>query len=32
MEKKNQKSPFERMAIVSISINNEEYKHIVKNI
>lgn len=30
--KKNQKSPFEWMATVSLSIINEEYKHIVKNI
>lgn len=29
--KKNQKSPFEMMATVSLSIISEEYKHIVKN-
>lgn len=29
--KKNQQSPFERMATVSFSTKNEEYKHIVKN-
>lgn len=29
--KKNQKSPFERMATVSLFITNGEYKHIAKN-
>lgn len=29
-KKENQKSPFERMATVSLSIGNEEYKHCQK--